>query len=45
MLSNAEEKPHEMGSKKGNVKERRTVGRSQLIETIGSPHWTISDPG
>ena len=31
--------PHEMGSKKGNVKIRRKVGRPQIIEKIGSSGW------
>jgi hypothetical protein len=34
-----------MGSKKGNVKIDRKIGRPQIIETIGSPHWTISATG
>ena len=32
--------PHEMGSKKGNVKIRRNVRRPEVIETIGSSGWT-----
>jgi hypothetical protein len=31
--------PHEMGSKKGNVKIRRKGGRPQIIEKIGSSGW------
>jgi hypothetical protein len=34
-----------MGSKKGDVKGRRKVRRSQVVEGIGSPHWTISATG
>jgi hypothetical protein len=36
---------HETGSKKGNVKIRRKIGCPQIIEKIGSPHWTISATG
>jgi len=31
--------PHEMGSKKGNVKFRRKMCRPQIIEGIGSSGW------
>jgi hypothetical protein len=37
--------PHEMGSEKGNVKIGRKNRRPQLVEKIGSPHWTISATG
>jgi hypothetical protein len=30
---------HEMGSKKGNVKERRKVRWPQIVEKIGSSGW------
>ena len=32
--------PHEMDSKKGNVKERRKVLWPQVLEKIGSSAWT-----
>jgi hypothetical protein len=31
--------PHEMGSKKGNVKIRRKIRRPQVVEKIGSSGW------
>jgi hypothetical protein len=37
--------PHEMGSKKGNVKIRRKGGRPQIIEKIGSPSGTTFATG
>jgi hypothetical protein len=41
----AEKNPHETGSEKGDVKIKRRVGRPQIIEKAGSPHWTISATG
>jgi len=38
VLFDTEENPHEMGSKKGNVKIRRKIRRPQVVEKIGSPH-------
>jgi hypothetical protein len=38
VLLDAEENPHEMGSKKGNVKERRKFSRPQHCK-IGSSGW------
>jgi hypothetical protein len=34
-----------MASEKGNVKIGRKIRPPQIIEKIGSPHWTISATG
>jgi hypothetical protein len=34
-----------MGSEKGNMKIGRQSRRPQIVERIGSPHWTISTTG
>jgi len=39
VLLGAQKNPHEMGSKMGNVKIGRKVGRPQIIEKIGSSGW------
>jgi len=37
--------PHEMRSEKGKVKIGRKIGRPQILEKAGSPHWTIFATG